>query len=582
MHEFLTDDEIGNFFYQLIGFIKNRQIDMIVTIAKKGTFLFNYMLKSRLPVVDEFNSLDIPVFSDREINKMDNYDNFHNKNVLLFDDSLKTGSHFIHTTNYLKRKINKNLIVDNEDFNFFYYAYIKCQHTVLNKDFDITKLGVYLPSSSIEDYFEFCHNESIFFQKNLIPTSTDLPILRTVIDDINKLLEIFNRQVDFIQQTTTFNIANESFDLSALIIDDSELKQIVGEFLISATCKIRYEYNDDKNKYDVLFSPFAICDSIKYEDLEVLYNILFDEDLQIETKAEMNLVFVKLYRYVIYLLSYIIGDIIKKRLQQYNIDILFDDSFNDQFYHNERDELLMKKAIDNYEKHGINIFHDDKFTYTCKDNIKSSKIYSFEQIKIFLYDMVVRKKDVFLDNKNDDENSFNYSFTELHPLVRIYNNTSNCINLVVALFIFLESFVLSNEIEFDFKNGWIQRGLSSGESSISTLPINDHIFYCGLTYYYDKVNKNYELYKKNYSLFIDKFNTFLKNEGFFDANDITLSQFKYLSEYFEDVNKDNLSFVIESKKYILQSELGNNRYRYIINWLVSLLESVDFTFNGKN
>lgn len=580
MHEFLTDDEIGGFFYQLIEFIKNQRIGMIVTIAKKGTFLLNYMLKRDLPVVDEFKTLGIYISSDRKINKMDTYNIFHGKNILLFDDSVKTGSHFIHTTNYLRRKINNNMIIINEDFEFFYYAYIKCEHAIINENIDTNKLGVYQPSATIEDYFKFCHEESIFFQKNLIPTSIDLPILRAEIDDINKLSAVLKNQTDFTYRDTSFKIANEKFDLGILIIDDNDIKNVVKEFLISSICKIRFEYNDVKEKYDILFSPFALCDSIKYEELEKLYNNLFDTQIKNKTKAQMNSAFVKLYRYVVYLLSYMIGVKIKNRLIQHKIEINFDKSFNDYFCLDRKDMFMMKKAIYKYEKSGLNEFSYNDFSYSYKDNIKSSIMYSLEQIKIFLYDAVIRKKGDYSDNKDEKREIFDYGFVELHPLTQMCYNLSNKMNFIEALVAFLENFVMSNEIEFNFKNGWVERGLCSGEASFTILPIDDHLFYCGLTYYYNKVNKDFKLYKENYPLFIDKFNTFLKNEGFYDSNDITSAQFNYLSEYYGDVNERNLSFIIESKKYILQSRQGYNRFKYIKNWLEFMLESTDFTFNA--
>ena len=78
---------------------ENMKIDYIVTLAKKGTLLFELLYDEKylyIPEKDKF----IPIYADRIINKKDDY-KFLNSNVLLFDDTMKTGRHFLHTKKLL-------------------------------------------------------------------------------------------------------------------------------------------------------------------------------------------------------------------------------------------------------------------------------------------------------------------------------------------------------------------------------------------------------------------------------------------------------------------------------------------------
>lgn len=562
---FLKNEEIVNIFITLITCINENGIDIIIPLAKKGSQFFDYLCCQDLSIVKEFKNMDLCVKSDREINTNDNYDFLHNKKILLFDDSVKTGEHFIHTANYLREKINKRFSLENDDFTFFFFAYIKCKDTKLNSNIDKTKLYIYDKNASIKEYFEFCHKESIYFQRTLIPTSTNLPIFKTTVEDIQLLKNILLNNDDFQFNDTSFRIANEEFNLGVLIINTFPLKEIIGSFLISATCKIRYEYNTSNKNYDVIFTPFAICDSIKYEELELLYNLLFRKNVNSKTKSDMNCVFVKLYRKVIYLISYFIGDIINNYLNSFHIYLNYPELDED-----------IESVVNDYQN-GVYNFSDFNFYYTPKANFQMSLALTLKQIKIYLYDRIVRKISLSNNHKSSQLN-YEYNFIELNTLADIYTNPANCLNFISALFIYLENYSISNEIEFNYDTCWIDRGLSAGESSISTLPFYDALFYFGLHSFYQKINCDFKLYKENYDIFIDKFFIFLKNEDYFRFSYLSMGDFDYLCKYYSEVNEDNFHMIIESKSYLLDNQNIQEKSAYLKKWMNFILESDDYTY----
>ena len=562
---FLQNDEIVNIFRSLIDWIKENDIDIIIPLAKKGSQFFDYLQSQDLSIVKEFNNMNLDVKSDREINTNDNYEFLHGKKILLFDDSVKTGEHFIHTANYLREKINKKFSLENDDFTFYFFAYIKCKDTKLNSNIDKTKLYIYDEKASIKEYFEFCHKESTYFQRKLIPTSTNLPIFKTTVEDIQLLKNILLSNDNFQFNDTSFRIANEEFDLGVLIINDFPLKEIIGSFLISATCKIRYEYNILNKNYDVIFTPFAICDSIKYEELELLYNLVFKKNVNSKTKSEMNCVFVRLYRKVIYLISYFIGDIIKNYLNSFHIYLNYPELDED-----------IKSVVNNYQN-GVYTFFDLNFNYTPKANFQMSLALTLKQIKIYLYDRIVRKNSSSNNHKFNQLN-YEYNFVELNTLADIYTNPANCLNFISALFIYLENYSISNEIEFNYDTCWIDRGISAGESSISTLPFYDALFYFGLYSFYQRIHQDFKLYKQNFDIFVNKLFIFFKNEDYFSSSYMSVGDFDYLCKYYSEVNENNFNMIIESKSYLLDNQNIREKSAYLKRWMDFILESDDYTY----
>lgn len=570
MNIFLPDSTVQKTIDKLQECIIKNEIDYIIPLARKGDLFFKYLNDQSKNFMTFLTKNNIKVVNDRTLNKEGNYECLRSSNILLFDDSVKTGNHFIHTVNYLKNKINKNISIERDDFDFFYYAQIKCKDTKLNEKLDKSKLYVSEENVSIKDYFDFCHDESIYLQKNLFPTSTDLPIFKTSLKEISLLKEILMNIQEFHYNDTIFTIANEKFNLGVLIIDDKPLRNIVGDFLISASCKIRYEYYSDSKKYDVLLTPFAICDSISYQELEFLYNSLFNKSLKAKTKAEMNCNFVTLYRDIIFLLSYFIGDIIKNKLKEYDITLKFESMNYD---------LNVSEAIDRYNENGIASFCHDTFYYTPKIDNQRSLAYSLEQIKVNLYDRVVRNKNI-LNTDTYGQYDYDYNFVELNSLTGIYKNVENRLYFVTALFTFLENYSMSNEIEFNFGNCWIERGLCAGELSISTLPFYDNVFYTGLYYFYKKIHKDYQLYKKYYESFIKMFFVFLKNEDYFRPPYISIGQFQYLSDYYRSIEQQNFHLIIESKAYLCNQ--NDEKLLHIIEWIDFLSKYSEEKNHDKN
>ena len=132
------------------------KIDYIITLTKKGTLLFELLYDKKYLYISKEEKY-IPIYADRIINKKDDY-KFLNSNVLLFDDTMKTGRHFLHTKNLLLSKIKE--CSNDINNNFYYYCILKCEG---KNDFSKEELqnlfSYYQFPYDYESYYNFCLDE---------------------------------------------------------------------------------------------------------------------------------------------------------------------------------------------------------------------------------------------------------------------------------------------------------------------------------------------------------------------------------------------------------------------------------------
>lgn len=564
---------------EIIELCNKYDIHIVMPLAKKGKLMLDL-----LGIKTKIEKNKIQVISDRELNKQGNYEDF-NGNILLFDDSIKTGARLKHTKTYLEKKIFDKILSESNKINykvdFFYYTLVKCGDIKLLDDFEEDKLTCFKENNvTISDYYSFCIRETYDFQKNLFSTSMDLPLFSLKVESIDQLRKdlIGNGALQF--KDAYSNIANKKISLGVLLVNIPDFLESLKGFAIASTAKIRYEKQTD-GVYKVIYNPFVICESIKYDELENLYNILFKENIHLESKFDMNLQFVKMYRKVIYFLSFIIGFYIKDYLERHDYDVNFVNNY----------DINIEGIIQNYSFIDLcaRVEWDLKhFNYTgvynmdpsvIEKNFEDTRIYTEQQTLIDLYDTITEER------SNNKLNDYNYNFIEMKELSHLYKK-DNIMNFVTSMYKLIENYTISQEIEFNFANSIVERGFVNGENGDVNLPVeNPEVFIQGIINFYEHICKSrkssdvYNTFKENYDLFIDKFYNIQNIDGLFDNELVSYETFKYLTDYFKKISEKDFVRKIKGKEVYLENEDNKTLVDYVNNKMDSILLSSDFTYN---
>lgn len=564
---------------EIIELCDKYDIHIVMPLAKKGKLMLDL-----LGIKTKIEKNKIQVISDRELNKQGNYEDF-NGSILLFDDSIKTGARLKHTKTYLEKKIFDKILNESKKINykvdFFYYTLVKCGDIKLLDDFEEDKLTCFKENNvTISDYYSFCIRETYDFQKNLFSTSMDLPLFSLKVESIDQLRKdlIGNGALQF--KDAYSNIANKKISLGVLLVNIPDFLESLKGFAIASTAKIRYEKQID-GVYKVIYNPFVICESIKYDELENLYNILFKENIHLESKFDMNLQFVKMYRKVIYFLSFIVGFYIKDYLERHDYDVNFVNNYDI----NIEDKIKNYSFIDLCTRVEWDLKH---FNYTgvynmdpsvIEKNFEDTRIYTEQQTLIDLYDTITEER------SNNKLNDYNYNFIEMKELSHLYKK-DNIMNFVTSMYKLIENYTISQEIEFNFANSIVERGFVNGENGDVNLPVeNPEVFIQGIINFYEHICKSrkssdvYNTFKENYDLFIDKFYNIQNIDGLFDNELVSYETFKYLTDYFKKISEKDFVRKIKGKEVYLENEDNKTLVDYVNNKMDSILLSSDFTYN---
>ena len=342
-------------------------------------------------------------------------------------------------------------------------------------------------------------------------------------------------------------------------------------FAIALSAKIRYEKQQDSS-YKIIFNPFVICDSIKYNELEKLYNILFDEEKQTESKFDMNLLFVKLYREVVYLLSYSVGIYIKEFLENYSYEVKYENKSKNSYLRNFDSKY---ESHDFAEIYKIIRYKLNEFSYTKISNNDDldNNVYSQNQTLISLYDAITT------DSQKKQISEYNYNFVEMKD-ISFLHTVDNLMNFITSMYQLIENYTISQEIEFNFANSRIERGFVNGENGDVILPVErPEAFIKVLLNYYKRTNRDFDIYMENYDLFIDKFYNILLIEELFDKELVLYDTFDYLKKYFKRLNRTDFIRKIEGKEVYIQNEEEFPLMNYVNEKMNIIFESSDFTYN---
>lgn len=541
------------------------KIDYIITLTKKGTLLFELLYDKKYLYISKEEKY-IPIYADRIINKKDDY-KFLNSNVLLFDDTMKTGRHFLHTKNLLLSKIKE--CSNDINNNFYYYCILKCEG---KNDFSKEELqnlfSYYQFPYDYESYYNFCLDEVNYFQKKLLGNSIDLPVFDLQIEDINVFKDIINNISDeLVYNEHNCFIGNKKVVIGSIFLDKPNFTKLFDKFVIALTSKVRYEYDESSNQYRILITPFALTGSIKYNELYELFKRLFSEMIGNNlSETTMNLSYIKLYRYVNYFISYYTGVCITNILRQYGLDFKYTDNGN--IYYGYLVGNYIRETINDYN---FNIYEKmDGFRYTSQVDSRESifQEYTFQELNEHLFNRII----------NTEIDSSKYSLIHLNSMSHIFETTkNNLIRFCDVLICNIDSFLISNEIKLE--GSWIIRGFLPGEISVTALPYDARLFYSGLYSFYKKVNADYGDYMRDYDLFIHKFYDLLVSKKYFKTKFITSKSFDFFKQYFKNLNEENFEERIEAKKYLLENEGLSKDIEIISSIMDMLLTSGDFEIN---
>lgn len=554
-------------------------IDYIVTLAKKGTALFEQLCCDGYLYIPEQNRY-VLVYIDRVLYKKDNYD-FLNKNILLFDDMMKTGFHFLATEEHLGEKIKlsiENSGLENQT-NFYYYCYVKCSEKKTLLDDKKDKL-FYFYEKNYEVYYKFCLSEAAYFQKQLIGNSVDLPVFDLYIKNTDTFKEVLGNELNsIIYDERDCYIGNEKLKIGSIFVDKADFIDLFKGFLIAAIAKVRYEYDEKNDNYRIVITPFALTGSIEFSELEDLYKKLFAHNFESEISFQQNekkikLSYIKLYRYVNYLISYQIGNYISDIFSVYNLKLNYLNN-GSKYYSYKYDGFVKEFFID--ENRNISSCLKD-FKYTKQTCISDSKYETIEynDMNEHLFKLIVdQSKKSF---KNLKSHNLIYNLIDIQEFANIYQSSKeNLVTFCKALIYNIDSYLISNEIYL--KDNYVIRGFLPGEISVTALPYDGRLFYRGIYSYYQKVSENYDYFMRDYDLFIDKFYNLLLSKNIFNTDFITNKSFDFFTSYFNGLIEDNFKECIEAKKYLLDATKDINKINDVINILDIYLTSSDFEIN---
>ena len=534
----------------LIQVCKDNNINNIVTVAKKGHILFNEILEHNPELCEELKSLSIQVYSDRELSRRDLYQDISNSNILMFDDLIKTGSHVTHVKDSIKDRIKK-CVGDNET-QFYYYVVYRYENSIIvNKEIE-NRLFVF-DSKPANEYYQFSLDEGIYFQKNLLPSSNDLPLVKGTIASIDDLIDALRKYRDTHVVIDEFKIGNEKFPLINVFFDDFKFPKDDKGLVLSSTLRIRYEKNESGDKYNVLITPFVLTQSMKVDTLQSLYYDMYGE--MIENVSDH---FLMMYRKLVHNFSFYLAEVIIERLgsngYKPSLDVMSLELYDKKYALSLIDHLFKtvrnRRDDKDYESFGYHL-------------VRNNEIHKQELFETLIYE----------PKKNNKV--YDYAFCPIENLSMLLKEDK--LSVISTLNCYLENYCISNELEYNKRTNTVERGFYGGESSLCYFPVEDRICYRMLNRFYKRCNGDYLLFMDNYQILFDKAERFFDNNHYFDY--MNYRDFLYIKKYYYNLTVEQLTNEIESKEYKLNDLELEDYYFFEDSWLDYILDSDDFTFN---
>ena len=231
MESFLGID-IKDFTQQFIEVCKSKKINYIVTVSNRGNMLLEEIINHNPDFTKSLGLLGIKVYNEKDLVRKSLYGKVSNSNILLFDDLIKTEEHIKIAREKIEKGINSCDETNNQqNTQFSYYAVYRYENSNIEDEQINDNLCIY-GTKSAGAYYQFGIDEGIYSQKKLIPTTTELPIIRGTIHSVD----------DFIDFLEKIKFTNRDFDV---MIEAKQKDDAL--FRLVRQLKYKTDYKIEKN-----------------------------------------------------------------------------------------------------------------------------------------------------------------------------------------------------------------------------------------------------------------------------------------------------------------------------------------------
>ena len=535
-----------------IGIIHNKDSD-IIFVSRKAYCLFLLMKEKYQAIFEGLN-----IYTDRVILSKDKPLGENVKNVILVDDTIHTGDNLFDACYEVVTKtqytnILLTVFLGDEDFDVNGFKK-RVQSLSPNVEFTLyseqKKLYSAIRNEQQNDQntpdpasfrLRFSAIETLLFHENGIPYCAELPILKEEIEKINEepkcpyeilftkeqyqMLQKEDKSWKFIkcdqmgfQQTT---IENAVFTMK-----HGSFYGAVPEFIYDFVIRAQINQKSD-DQVGIVFSPFAILKSVKYDELEDFFFHIFEDTPYINTiqsKKEAarsdfkNNYYKVLYRSIVYVYSYCAGYIFKNYLKKItDKQVVFQD-MNDKYcfdplfiesvkliFSNGVNDLFLKtflfRGFTDVEKY----FNAHNFTskYGRISNTYSGVYY-------FLWSAFNEFKRARGRKADTGRKSF-LSLEELQEAIYISSSGSFDIDVLkdtftACLCAMLEQSKITNDFYFDAEKQIVYRGFKYAENGEATFELQEKIMYIAFRAYLMKLKGKGFTQEEIEEVFSDSYN----------------------------------------------------------------------------
>lgn len=574
----------------------------IVFVSRKAYCLFLLMREKKAVTFDGFY-----IYTDRAVASRNMPLGNESEMVILVDDTIRTGDNLyeaclevVKKTNY--RFVALKVFLGDEDFdeNGFRSKILKLQNTFLEKfiDFELflnqeklyKKLGL-MNNEIASMRFRFSAIETLLFHENGIPYCAELPILGEKLDGrMNSSYEILFtiRQYQMLQEDDGWwkffkcdqmGYRQKKIENAVFIMKDGPFYGAMPEFIHDFVIRAQINKRTD-GRVGIVFSPFAILKSVKYNELEDFFFHVFRNTSYariMQNKKEKQPTTFKcnyyktLYRAIVYVYSYCAGYIFKNYLEQVtNMQIGFQEKDNVYCY-----EPAFISSVKMIFMNGVNDLFLNTYLFkgfTDVENIvnvnnitsKYGRISNtYSGVYYFLWSTFNELKRVRGIKADIGRKSF-LSLEELQEA--IYKSSSGSFDFdtlkdtfTACLCAMLEQSKITNEFYFDEEHQIVYRGFKYAENGEATFELQEKIMFIAVRAYLMKLiergftQKEIEedfLNSQRYRIFLLMLQDWLLRNNLWNTI-ITPEAFSMYSEHYRKSIIDiceKLDFLVENKK----------------------------------
>lgn len=547
--------------------------DTVIFVSRKSYCLF-LLLREK----NEIRVGSNPIYVDRLIMKSYKPEFYRGETVYLVDDTISTGSHLAEVCReVIKRTDYKKIIlkVFAKEKQFDEDEYVAQNFADVNKVIMIeTKIEM-----ETSQKLRFSSIETLIYHQENIPYFIELPYLAE--DNVSDLDYVTLQEEEYrmLQRSRSWKFYKcdqsgyrQNLIENAVIVMENGFSNLFPEFIYDFVIRVQIVTNPDKTR-NVIFSPFAILKSVRFEELEGYFFDIFrgTEYAQSISRQKGDLGakyefyhYKALYRAVVYVFSYYIGlqfidfldsNVIHRKL-------VFQRK-NDKFCY----EKMFIEAVDEIFVHGSEKFFLPAFLYKGFTNVemRNSIISLFSSIgKYGRLESDFRTTyhylwALFNDLREDAsvKNTKNESLRKFLSIEELQNAVSlSCFTsdyeikdvLTCSICCMLEQSKISNEITYDEEKRVIYRGFKYAENSEAVFDVAEKAFYAAASSYLKKVHE--DNYEKKYKKFLSVLKEFFIHNRLLGSV-ITMDEFQIYSEFYRrQSNKkkmERLEFLIENK-----------------------------------